>query len=179
MGSPCGQVPVTLYVMCGLAFAGKTTLAAAISQVTGASIVSLDGLNRERGLEGGLGLPDEEWVRTHEIARERVEAGLRCGVSTVVDDTNCFRFLRDDYRAVAARCGARTIVVHVDIGLPVALRRLRENRMRPVRAEVTEQVLLNLARRFEPPGADETTLTYRGGTAPKAWVESHILAGLD
>lgn len=61
-----------------------------------------------------------EWLLTHEIACSRVEASLRRGDSVVVDDTNCFRSLRDSYRAVSSRYGARAIIVHVGTSLDVA-----------------------------------------------------------
>ncbi len=55
-----------LTLVCGLAFAGKSTLAAAIAEHQGAVVVSLDEINARRGLHGGTGIAPEEWVRTHE-----------------------------------------------------------------------------------------------------------------
>src|SRR4029079_3355962 len=96
---------MTLYLLCGLAFSGKSTLAAALSRLTGAVVVSLDEINASRGLYGGMGIPDEDWGRTHTEALSLVEAALRAERSVVVDDTNCFRFLRDNYRQIADRRG--------------------------------------------------------------------------
>ena len=48
-----------LYLLCGLAFSGKTTLTAALSRHLGAAVVSLDAINASRGLQGGMGIPVE------------------------------------------------------------------------------------------------------------------------
>ena len=104
-------MPVTLYLLCGMSFAGKSTLAAAIAEHAHATIVSLDDINEARGLAGGLGIPDHEWARSHRVALQRAAEELARGHSVVIDDTNCFRFLRDDYRALAGRLGVRAVVL--------------------------------------------------------------------
>jgi pimeloyl-ACP methyl ester carboxylesterase/predicted kinase len=167
---------VKLYLLCGLAFSGKSTLAAAISRELDAVVVSLDEINSSRGLQGGLGIPDAEWARTHEEALRRVESSLRAGRDTVVDDTNCFRFLRDAYRAVADRFGAATIVIHLDVPVNLALERLRANERSRSRAPVTESILLDLARKFERPAPDETVLVFPESADPAAWVSRNLSA---
>lgn len=160
-------------LLCGLAFAGKSTLAALLAaELPDAVVVSLDDLNARRGMAGGLGIPEQEWARTHSEALSLVERALAAGCSAIVDDTNCFRFLRDDYRAVGARHGAETVVVHVATSLDVALGRLRENAKTAKRAPVLEQVLRDLAHRFEPPGPDERVLSVPEGVAPEDWARS-------
>jgi tRNA uridine 5-carbamoylmethylation protein Kti12 len=92
----------------------------------------------------------------------------------VVDDTNCFRFLRDDYRAVAERHGARTTVVYVDAPLALIRDRRRENDGTRARASVTEPVLLDLVDKFEVPGAEENVLVFPAGAAPETWVARYF-----
>jgi predicted kinase len=63
----------TLYAMCGLPFAGKSTVAAALATRIGASIVRLDAINSERGLGvGGDAIPPQEWDRTYAEAYDRL-----------------------------------------------------------------------------------------------------------
>lgn len=165
---------MSLYLLCGLAFSGKSTLAAVLARRLGARVVSLDAINAERGLDGGLGIPAEEWGRTHAVALERAAAELRAGRPVVVDDTNCFRFLRDDHRRAADRQGVPTVVIHLDAPFSRVLERLRANDRDPTRPPVTEAVLLELAARFEPPGPDEATLVFPTGADPEAWVARHL-----
>lgn len=167
---------MTLYLMCGLAFSGKSTLARAIADRTGAEIISLDAINLARGLQGGLGIPEEEWARTHRRALQMTESALSGGRSVVVDDTNCYRFLRDNYRGAAEAHGAQTVVVYLDVPLSLARMRIRANEAAPDRAPIRESVLLDLAAKFEPPAAEESTLTYTPDLDEAAWVDANIPA---
>jgi predicted kinase len=170
------RAPVTLYLMCGLAFSGKSTLAGAIAARAGATIVSLDAINAARGLRGGLGIPEEEWAWTHRQALELTRSALARGRSVVVDDTNCFRSLRDDYRAAAAAHGATAVVVYLDVPLPVVRSRMRANEKAPSRHPVSETVLLDLAGKFEPPAPDEPMLFCPPDREETSWVNENIPA---
>ena len=163
-----------VYLLCGLAFSGKTTLARAIVENTGARLVSLDEINARRGLHGGLGIPVDEWARTHHVALELVRDSLEAGQSVVVDDTNCFRFLRDNYRRVAGRFGVSTLVVHADVPVDLVRARRLENACSLSRAPVTEPVLIDLIEKFEPPASDEETLVFRQDCDPTTWVAAQF-----
>lgn len=165
----------TVWLLCGLAFAGKSTLASLLAARTGAAILSLDDINAERDLHGGVGIPTEEWAATHREALRRLDALLEQGRSVIVDDTNCFRWLRDSYRDAARVHGAPATVIHLDVPLDAALARLRANEASPERAPVTEAILRDLARDFEPPAPDETTIVCPADETPDRWV-ARILA---
>lgn len=165
---------MNLYLLCGLAFAGKSTLAKAVARRTGAVVVSLDEINEARGLEGGLGIPAEEWERSHREALGRAGEALRAGRSVIVDDTNCFRFLRDHYREIARRHGAPVTVLYLDVPLSLALERLRANDARPSRARVTEEILYELAAQFEVPSEDEEVLVVPAGAEVEEWVARNL-----
>jgi predicted kinase len=93
-----GAEPRDLVLLCGLAFSGKSTLAEAIVQQLGGSIVSLDEINARRGLCSGEGIPREEWSRTHRTAVTAIEERMRRGISPiVVDDTHCFRLALQEF----------------------------------------------------------------------------------
>ncbi|MEM9555740.1 MAG: ATP-binding protein [Acidobacteriota bacterium] len=164
-----------VYVLCGLSFAGKSTLAGVIAEHTGAAIVSLDAINAKRGLYGGEGVSAEEWGRTHDLALEQLDRLLGSGQAVVVDDTSCFRFLRDNYRAVARRRAAPCVVLHVDVPLETALARRAANDDSPTRATVTEAILRDLARTFERPEADETTWVLAPRDDPSTWVRRALV----
>jgi predicted kinase len=157
------QAMKTLYVMCGLAFAGKTTVARALAKRLGAVVVSLDEINLERGLRGGEGLPVEEWERTHRIALARAHELMRAGKDVVIDDTGCFRWLRDRYRGAASLHRFDTTVVFVDTPVDQARRRLETNDPAAGRPGVRVEVLKSLAATFEPPGADEKVIRFEPG----------------
>jgi len=163
-----------VYIMCGLAFAGKTTVARAISERLGGEIVSLDEINAARGLSGGEGIPVAEWERTHGIALREADALLARGIATVIDDTGCYRWLRNRYRQVARRRGCDDLVVFVDTPLAEACRRLAANAATGERPGVRVGILEALARTFEPPQPDEATITFAPRDRLAPWLEEHI-----
>ena len=94
-------------LLCGCSFSGESTLAAALRERCGADVVSLDEINERRGLEGGDGVPEHAWARTLDIAHDELENLLaQRAPLMVVDDTSCYRWLRDSWRKVAERHGA-------------------------------------------------------------------------
>lgn len=109
-----------LFMMCGIAFSGKTTVAKQLSQALDCACVSLDDINSERGLHGGEGIAVEEWKRTHGIALERMRELMARGEDIVLDDTNCFRWLRDRYRDSARANGYIVELVFLEVPLPGA-----------------------------------------------------------
>ena len=161
--------PPTLYILCGLPFSGKSTLAQAIAETTAADVVSLDDINAERGLFGGDGIPVEEWERTHGIAVQRTGALLARGTSVVLDDTTSRRFLRDRYREVARRAGANAVLVHLDIPLDEIRHRREHSREAGDRRGLVDRVFDETATTFEAPGSDEERLVYRGEEVAAWW----------
>ena len=143
-----------IWLLCGLAFAGKTTLCRTIVGLTGA-----DEINAERGLWGGEGVADEEWARTHRIALSRADEALASGRDVVVDDTNCFRWLRDDYRDVAGRHGAHSVVVVLDVPLAEIRDRMARNEDLETRRGLRPEIMQRLIDTFEWPTEDENVMT--------------------
>lgn len=170
-------MPVTLYLLCGMSFSGKSTLAEAIAQQTGAIVVGLDSINAERGLFGGLGVPDQEWAASHNVALERVADGLASGCSVVVDDTCCFRFLRDGYRSVAQRFGIPSVLLYLDVPVRTLRQRMAANAISPARSGVTEEVFADLFSKFEAPAPDEHAVLVESDAPAAAWVAHNIVPG--
>ena len=58
-----------LLLMCGLPFAGKTTLATALAERFGWQYISLDAINTERGMGlNGRAIEPDEWSETYSEA---------------------------------------------------------------------------------------------------------------
>jgi predicted kinase len=160
-----------LIVLCGLAFAGKSTLARAIAGCTGAAVVSLDEINARRGLHGGDGVPDEEWSASHREALAEVERLVAAGTRRiVVDDTGCFRFLRDDWRRLAARLDSAFTLVVLDAPLEEIEKRMRANAAEPHRGGIRPGVFERHLAGFEWPGDDEPHVVVSSQADADAWL---------
>jgi predicted kinase len=146
---------MALVLMCGLSFSGKSTLSVLLAEKLRAQVVNLDRINEERGLDGGQGIPLEEWAATNGIAHERASSALAHGGHVVVDDTGSPRFVRDAWRATAAAAGSPFVLVWVQVTPELQRERVHANRGAPVRPDVTDAVLTEHAANFEPPDAED------------------------
>ena len=107
-----------VYLLCGLSFVGKTTFARTLARIRRAEVVSLDDINEKRGLPfGGEGLPEEAWAETLRLALVQLDDLMTSGTEIVVDDTCCFRWLRDEYRRLAERHRYESVVIRFDVSL--------------------------------------------------------------
>lgn len=166
-----------LWLMCGSSFSGKSTLARAVVEKRGCSPVSLDEINRERGVGfGGDSIPVEEWERTHQVAIGRLEKLMLAGRDIVLDDTNCFRWLRDRYRSVAAKHGYRTVIIYMDIPIEVLRERMIANESTQERRGIKEAVFMELFHKFEHPQPDEPTLTFTQRDHVTEWISSRLVS---
>lgn len=142
---------MALVLTCGLSFAGKSTLAGRLADDLPAHLVSLDRINEERGLDGGQGIPRDEWANTNRIAHQRASAMLESGRHVVVDDTGSPRFIRDEWRATAGLAGTPFVLVWVQITPELQRKRVHTNRAEKVRRDVTDAVLEEHTAGFEAP----------------------------
>jgi predicted kinase len=161
-----------LYILCGIAFSGKTTVARKLSQVTGSVYISLDDINAERGLLGGDGVAGQEWERTHEVARQRMSSFMTEGQDIVLDDTSCFRWLRERYREFAHRNGYVAQIVYLEVPPDELRRRIAENTVSPRRRAISPAVLAEHIRSFEKPSADEEAVVLDSPQSASDWIAS-------
>jgi predicted kinase len=162
-----------LFMMCGIAFSGKTTAAKQLVQALGCAYVSLDEINAERGLHGGEGIAVGEWERTHGIAPERMRELMARGVDIVLDDTNRFRWLRDRYRQVAGENGYVAELVYLEVSLKEVQARIVRNTMTAGRRSMESNVFGEHVREFETPQADEAATVLRNAENVSRWIESN------
>jgi predicted kinase len=157
-----------LYIMCGVAFSGKTTLAKAIAEAKGAELVSLDAITPEE-----TGFTDD--VRAHyrrrkEMGLEKVAVLLANGKSVVYDSVNTKRKHRDEARAIAAANGASAVVVFVDTPNDEQDARRLKNTATDERHHVSQEDIDKNRQDLERPGSDEETFVFTPGTDLAPWL---------
>lgn len=149
----------TLYMLCGPSLSGKSSAAKAIVEARGATLISADDINRERGLPfGGEGLPESVWARTLEIQIDRLRQHAAAGRSVVLDDTLCYRWLRERFRSEAHQLGLDTVLLLFAVTEQEILRRhavLMHSNERPV---LSIERLADHLSRFEWPSVDENPI---------------------
>jgi predicted kinase len=167
-----------LILMCGLSFAGKTTIARALAIGRGWRYLSLDAINTERGIGlDGQPIPLHEWEQTYAEAYRRVEACLRAGQSLIYDETNMLRAQRDQLRSIAAIYQVPVYVVYVATPEAEVRRRWQHNRLRPQRGDVRDDDFAYVIRHFEPPSSDEAVIDYDPSLPLQDWITETFPAG--
>jgi predicted kinase len=167
-------------LLCGPSLAGKSTACARIASSSGAAIISADAINAVRGLPfGGEGLPESVWADTLRLQLEQMHEHAAAGRSVVVDDTLCYRWLRDRFRDGAASAGLQPVLLVLAPARETLLARrarLASNGDRPV---LSAQRLLEHLNAFEWPTAKEAPVDISTSEQLDAWLFSIGLSSSD
>lgn len=160
----------TVYVTCGIAFSGKSTLAQRLVVQAGATLIRLDEINADRGFDGGTTADDREWEFTSFIALARLCDALAAGADAVVDDTFSHRFLRERFRRIAAVWKARFILLALRTPMHVIAARRAANALSRQRSPIDDDVFTRHVARFQWPQADEKAILLDNQCAIDAWL---------
>lgn len=167
----------TLYVLCGLSFAGKSTLARALAARLDIPCVAIDAINTERGvgLDAAPISPDE-WAATYAEVYQRISGYLSAGKSAIFDAVNFTREQRDEVREIAENCGAAVCLIYLAVPPELAIMRWQHNRLSGERHDVTDDNYALVRDGFELPAAEEGALVYDGSQALDDWLAAHFPA---
>lgn len=145
-----------LYILCGLPFAGKTTLAHSLVQRHNLVLIGIDQTNTLLGVGlHGAPISLEEWERTYAEAYRKLGEALALGQLVIFDAASFTRVQRDELRAIASKYGVPSFVVYVDVSVEEATRRWQQNRITQQRHDVRDENFALVIEHFEPPAADE------------------------
>ncbi|NOT06389.1 MAG: ATP-binding protein [Anaerolineales bacterium] len=164
----------TLYIMCGLPFSGKTTLAHILADQCGCVHLDLDSLANQKGLTPEEGIDDNQWGLLFNEAHQHLAALLSSGKSVVFDAVNHDRVGRDRLRAISRQNGSSVYVIYIKLTIQELEQRRRVNLDNRKRPNVREQDFVELARDFEVPTMEENLLVYDGVRPISEWINDHI-----
>lgn len=166
-----------LYILCGPSLAGKSTVTRALADELGVAVVSADAINAARGFPFGLeGMPESAWAEILGSQIKELSAYMALGVPVAVDDTACYRWLRNRFREHAAAGAYAYRLVYVPSSREEILarhRRLAKTKERPV---LSRERLVDHLDRFEPPEEDEPHVTIRSVEDLRAFLDRELLA---
>ena len=164
-------MPGRVYILCGLPFAGKSTLARELATRLGWTHLEVDAIHRERGLGlHGEQLSRQSWIDAYREAYRRLDELLRDQRTVLYDATNFRRAQRQRTRQIAARHGAATAVLYITTPALAAEQRRQQNRQLHARADVHDIDFAAVAAQFQPPTADEDVIQYNGSAPVAAWI---------
>jgi predicted kinase len=165
----------TLYIMCGLPFSGKTTLAHALANQCGFIHLDLDALARAKNLFPEEGINDEQWGYLFSEAYQQLAILLASGKSVVVDAVNFDRAGRHRLRTIAQQSGSSVHVIYINLSIQEIERRRQANQVISQRPPVQDKDFVELATEFEIPTIEENLLIYDGMQSIPEWIKHNIL----
>jgi predicted kinase len=151
-----------IYIMCGLPFSGKTTLARTLADQCGFIHLDLDVIAREKRLFPEEGINDEQWAQVFREVYRQVAILLASGKSVVFDAVNYDRVGRDRLRTIAQQSDSVVHVIYVDLPIQEIKQRRQSNQANRQRPPVRDQDFMDLATEFEIPMVEENLLVYDG-----------------
>lgn len=159
------NVNQTLFILCGEAFAGKSTLSKMLSHSHDALIIGRDEIYF--ATENMLALantPEEDdekfWNDLWPVVVQGVKNQLLLGNSVVVDD-NCFYLAqRNELRALAKDLGVKSTLIYLDIPAKTLRKRKDDNKITMVRHDVPSAILEKDTKPFERPTDQEKPIIY-------------------
>jgi predicted kinase len=163
-----------LYIMCGLPFSGKTTLARALANRCGSVHLDLDAMARGKNLFPEEGINAEQWGQVFREVHRQIAALLTSGRSVIFDAVNQDRVGRDRLRTIAQRSGSSVHVIYVDLSIAEIERRRQANDAAYHRPPVRDKDFVELAAEFEIPTMEENLFVYDGIQSASEWIEHHI-----
>lgn len=146
-----------LVILCGLPFAGKSTLARALEKDYGFVRVSYDELWQQEHARSGLSLPFKALSAQADALLGATLARGECVVYDTLNDTLAWR---NQLRALAAAHQARFVLVYLDTPPEVLAERRRQSAQTGDRHPVSSENLHRAHAKFEPPTPDEAALHF-------------------
>lgn len=164
-----------LYILSGLPFAGKSTLAKELICRLDLVYVELDAINSERGLGlDGKKISPEDWDKTYQEAYRRVEKILKADKTVLYEAANFTREQRAVLRAIADQLGIPSQVIYVDVPLAVVRQRLLQNRATQQRYDVRDDDFAQVVGHFQPPTEEENVVRYDGSVSVTEWIRQNF-----
>ncbi|HSD98907.1 MAG TPA: ATP-binding protein [Patescibacteria group bacterium] len=164
-----------LLILCGLPFAGKTTLAKLFEQ-KGFKRITVDDINIELGIEFSLEkqIDYDDWVKAYAHYYKSIRNALTKGESVIADGVAYMRKERDELREIAASCNAKAYVVYVPTSEHIAKERWQENKKTGKRQDIREEDFDEVIHHFKVPTEDEHTIVVPNQDSNEQTIEQII-----
>ena len=165
-----------LYILCGLPFAGKSTLARELVKSRNFALVEMDAINDERGLGlDGQAISPDDWDITYAEFYKRIDWLLAEGQSVIADAANFTRTQRDQLRTIAQKYHMASTVIYLNLSEAVVRERWRRNQQNGQRYDVRDDDFAHVVDNFQPPTDDEQVIYYDQTLPLEQWIARYFL----
>ena len=149
----------TLYIMCGLPFSGKTTIAKQLAKKQEFSVVSVDDIRESLGFYWEKNeASKDDWEKIFKTVELKITSLLKSGNNVIYDSANQDKASRIKFKELAISLGVKSRVVFVDTPMKVILERYSSNLNSKERFHLPEKYFNAAVNTFEPPTEDEDVI---------------------
>ncbi len=167
----------TLYILCGLPYSGKTTLARALRNKLGWAYVSIDIIRERLGFswKENEKVTADDWRNIFETSYDDMIARLNEGKSVIYDSTNHDVTSRERLRNHAFDTGFSSKVIFLNIPEATIWERWEENQKTPTRSHISKDLLQQTINSLDPPTKEENVIVYDQSMNLEDWVERYFI----
>jgi predicted kinase len=151
---------ITLFILCGYPYAGKSYIAKQLIEQTDLAYVSIDEIFNLHEFDwNSNNLPDTEgWEQIFAESYNQTKRALTNGNSVLYDSTNQALASRDKLREVANSVGAKAKVVFIKTPVEIVWQRWEENQKDLTRSVVSKNLIQQTIDVFKEPSEDENVI---------------------
>jgi predicted kinase len=165
-----------LYILCGLPFSGKTTLAKKLVAKLGFIRIDLDEVKFELF---GQGIKDDQidqsgWDRVYQAMYQNIKTALLKGDTVIHDTGNFTKSERDLVKKIADDLNLKPLTIFVNTPLAVAKNRWLKNKITKKRFDIAEASFADCARELEPPAPSEPHLVFNYNDSVDDWINKNF-----
>lgn len=167
----------TLYILCGIPFSGKSTLAKQMVQDLNLKRIDLDEVKFNLFGRDTIdeNLKQEDWDKIYQKMYRTIQKDLENGIGLVHDTGNFTKYERGLIRKIAEKVGGVKIVtIFVDTSYEIAKQRLIDNREKKHRFNVSDESFESAVVEMEKPGEDENFLIYDAKIPASEWIKENL-----
>src|SRR3989344_1382013 len=166
-----------LYILCGIPFSGKTTLAKKLERKLGFKVIDLDEVKFDLfGKEiKDNDIKEDGLDKVYQEVYKRIETNLIRGKTVIHDTGNFTKSERDLVKMMADKLSIKTVTIFVDTPKEVARERLLQNRKTTQRFDVTDEDFEGTTNEMELPSESEEHIVYKFGTPMEVWIKQNFM----
>lgn len=145
-----------LLILCGLPFAGKTTVAKMFEK-RGFIRITVDDINTELGIGFNLEkrITYDEWVKAYAHYYKKIRENLLQGKSVICDGVAYMKKEREELREIAITCQVMSYVLYIPTDEKTAKTRWMENKKERKRQDIREDDFEEVINHFQKPTPSE------------------------
>ncbi len=165
-----------LYILCGIPFSGKSTLAKRLAEFVGGIRIDLDEIKFE--IYGAkivdANLKQSDWDIIYQEMYKRIREWLLLGKVVVHDTGNFTRYERGLVSKIAEGQKIEYVTIYMEIPKEVAYDRLKINRLKRTRFDVSDKDFESTVTEMEMPDPEENAIYFRHDEDIDKWLKRNI-----